>query len=256
MRVLCFFISILSLISLGDCSATSGASTQDTVRAIQIEYTIPLLSEEGKIVHSTRTDIVYYYQDYIVHQTPLFYDSIVVEANADGEPISQRSVKTEIRARYFVYRPNDEFGYNFDSLTAPVGKRIAVKDFKAGRMVLQNDMLGVYTLQNDSLFERITDGNAILEKYIPRKKLTSAYADSTYLYFTTAPELKSSRFALSTYADSVRKMKLYKIQMIYNENLNTTDSYGKLARQFSFEMKSFHVSNKEQIIDLVKRISQ
>lgn len=253
MQLILVVTCLIFLASFSNCGATKDSAKQDTIKAIKINYSLPLLAADSTVFQDDQIDVIYYYKDIIIHEVRTVYDSVVLETDQNGKDV-ERSVKWEIRHKYFVYKQNETYGYKYDSLNAMEGEKKTVKAFNGGRVITQLDSLGILTLQKDSLVERVKRGNTVLEKYIPRNKRTIAFSDSTFLYFTTDPLLRSSNFALSKSADNIRKMKLYKLKMVYNDNPNTTDIYGKQARYFSFEFDTIKVKNKEAIIKLAERL--
>jgi hypothetical protein len=238
------------------CGANSQKNDTDAVKSIKIDYVIPQLSADSQLVNESRSISIYYYKTFVIYKIESFFSNQLNTGKMEDDTMVFRINNWEKRFKYFIFDSKQSYGYKYDSLGAKSGRKILVDSFLSSQMVNQLDPLYLNAHKNDSIVATIKNANGdVLLKYITKSKPDFNYPDSTFLYFTNNPTFKSVDFSLSRSADSIMKMKLYNIRVIYNKNPGTGDPFGKLAKELSFEIKENPVENKKEIVDFIDRFA-
>lgn len=154
---------------------------------------------------------------------------------------------------YFIYQKDNNYGFLYNSLISKNNKKLPTDSFLLKKAFL-NTAFGV---PEDSLWilhSRISEGNKyLMEKYIPRKNFGENSVDSVYYYYDNQI---FNEYSLSKKLDSVKKMKLFKVRLLYNEKYSQVNKFNIPKREFLFEIKMVSVSNREAIIDFVERFKK
>lgn len=256
MKTIMFVLYSFALLNCSNCNTSHMANSQDSIRAIQINYVIPLLSETGKLMYDSNINVIYYYKDKAIYQFDAYQAVSNRVENPDNDTMLFKVDRWDIKHQYLIYNPKQLYGYKFDSLYAKEGRKCLLDSFFKTKMIFQLDSFPIYAFQKDSLVERIKSKEIVLEKYMPKSRPNVFFPDSTYLYFSNNTMLKQVDFSFSKSADKERQMKLFKIRMINNYHPEINHPLAKLAKEAVFEMKEIPVENKSEIVGLLERFSK
>ncbi len=231
---------VLAGIALIDCAAVSPKPQQD-VKKIFLYSEIPVVQLNGQIQVYRDSSFIYYYQDYVILQFSYRY---VLENEV-------KVITDETRYKYLLFREGDTSGKLFDSINAVKWMPANIDSVLTNRFYKSTNFDQVKTL--DTLYQSLkgTGNDDLVEIYLPKKAPDDIINDTTYLYFTK--QLNDIKFSFSPFFDSMKKMKLYKIRLLYNER--NSEQYKIMApeRAFIFEIGAAEAGDKNAIADFVNR---
>jgi hypothetical protein len=249
-------ISIFFVIFLYGCIATKSQVQTDRITAINYIVKLPLVQGDRQYFDFVSTIPIYYYQDLIVYQLPYTYDSTKVTYHIKADTISDEHVLTETRYNYFVYRQGSSIGIWYRSMEQLDSAKQLSIDSILKRVGPPTNLQSIIYSPNDSLVERTTldNGNTVIEKYIPKTKPDESYNDTTLLYYSKA--LKSIKFSLSPFFDSLTNTKLYKLRLAFNESYSPKYSITMPQRDIVYEIVKVDLANPIKLKSLFERFKQ
>lgn len=228
---------VIFLIIAGCNSYSQPAATLTRIDYIVQYPVVQFPGPELKVLRDTLP--VYYYNDYVVYGVPyrstLQKDTILI--------------REEKKYAYFFFRKNRSYGFYFNSLHDTCkGQRLPVDSFLFKRAFATK-----FEFPVDSLLSTSTDtkNNFVLEKYVPKKYYGEHYFDSMYCYYTNS--LDHVEFSLSKKIDSAKRIKLFRVRLLYNEKLSPTVNAVIPKREFLFEFRENRIVNAAEIIDFFNR---
>lgn len=240
-------IAALSLVVLlfGSClSITAGNNC--TLKAVQLITSFPVFSASYELINADDTLTLFSYKQFRMLQIQVVSSESRTFLDKEGNLLREELVNTEIKHKYLVFEQGNPYGLMYDSLNAE-GYRYSVDSFLMQNTITNLSPFVENLLKGDSLVEKkkLTK-DVLLEKYVPKVKKDASYSDSAFLYFSA--KLNNIDFSFSEKLDKLKKSKLYKLRLVYNNNPNTSDNFGKLAKEFLFELATLPVKNKSEII--------
>lgn len=163
------------------------------------------------------------------------YSKLTLDENHDM--VSDELIKVDTAYYFVIFKPGDKIGLKFDSTFNEKWTTVSVDSFLATATLFSVDKFLASKMQNDSLISSVStlNGRDLAEIYLPKYKPDFTYSDTTILRY--ARNLDNLDFSFSHHLDSLKKIKLCYIEMIYNPNPNATDPFYKSRRSYIFEMK-------------------
>ena len=141
-----------------------------------------------------------------------------MKLETEEEKIDDSTIRINILSEtaifnYFIFKQNDSLGLKFDSASSKKGVSFNVdsllkaKAFKGMNSYNDTD----YSFVSKSV---VGKRGEIVEKYVPSKKVENSF-DSAYFYLT--PDIFDTDISFSKLLEERRKMKIYKLELIWNE---------------------------------------
>ncbi len=196
---------------------------------LNVNYPVTLF-ESGKINFFNLKDTLYifYKNDYILYELPPSTDFITNKRIPGTEP-------------YFIFKKNNKNGYLFKS-AADSGKGTI---YNVDSLLYNKAfaLTNIFTSVKDSLSNCIKDEKegVITEKYFFKKQCIDDCIDTVYFYFSKS--MKNCEYSFSKELDSLKKMKLFKIRLLYNQKFSSTYKTNLPEREFLFEIKEVSSSS-------------
>lgn len=243
--------SLYGLLLLLSFPVYVAAQESGIVRAIQINYSIPLLDENRtKFLNDQDSVRIYYYQDLVLHELYYMqYDSVTYENREFNAYDPKR------RCFWLVYEKDSTYGFSFDEEQ----KEKAIWG-KVDSMLSKN---GVMDFQLSKLFDsglvrklsssRQPETGDLKEVYVSKD---SAYRSQDTVYFTFTSQLTDIPYSFDKKLDSLKKMRLCHIRTVtggeYLKEYGLTISGSAVA---VIDLKRVHVEHKEyeNVINYVAR---
>ena len=239
-----FFLIFVILVLNITCTSTKLRSpvTYELISKIEMfnasDKNIYMLKDTVKII---------YYNDLTILNIPYTNQASILEIDEDGE-LYDHSLTTTIQYKLFIYQNQKRYGLLYDSLGDNTPEKLSVDSILVNWTFKNFDF---YDENSDSLIsiEKEVD-NGLLKKYIPKQKPDLSYPDSTYLFFSR--RFERLKFSFSKKLDSISKLKLFKVKMIYNPLLDEKNVITVPKREYLFKVKKAEVSNSRLIVDFIK----
>lgn len=193
---------------------------------------------------------MFYCDDYTVYQIPIQNSSSIVNIDRDGNEISETVPKEWTSFGYVIYHKNQPFVFRFDSLKAENPKKESIDTF-----LINNTFKNVpfYQGDKDSLVQSGIVNHVLIEKYLCKDKKDATYPDTNIYYYK--PGFKNIDYSFSTKMDSIRKMKLFKVEYIYNESPQA-NGVMMPKRVWAFELANNDYYDKSKILNFVNRFRE
>lgn len=227
-RVIIFIILIISI----SCKFLKHKDIKPTCIELIVNYPI-LKPETGQLTNLTDTIPIFYLDNFTLYKLP-FTKSI---ENENG------ILSVEKAYAYFIHKTKSTCGIWFNSLRdsnngvlLPVDSVLKKRAYLTDFGILVDSMNKKYSLFENMIY---------LEKYVFRKKATEMSFDSVYLYYNK--HLNEIQYSFSPKLDSVRKLKLFKIRLLYNEANSPLYSFLLPKREFLFEIREPERANQNDV---------
>lgn len=251
MRLL--YVLILFQLIVFSCSGCLSKKSNQSAKNIKsVDILFGVKSPKNSIqnnIYTHHMGIIYYhefilikeyYEDYTTSSTSYRGDTTVVKFE---DPV--------IKHFYYLFDTAKKYFYRIDSLDINVKPRRIELDLDSlyGKKIELN-FEKLYSAIKDNLFGI---GSVKINKksklyiYGPKDKPGATYSDSTLFYYKTDGEYNDIPFSFANELDSMGRGKLYKIEIIYNENQMGTTAYEKMEKITTFEMKKVNETNADTL---------
>lgn len=247
------FIGFLFSIVLSGCLVTKNKIPTDKITGIIYIVKLPLVQGDRQYIDFGDTTPIYYFEDLIVYKLPYTFDSSKMTYHIKADTISKEHILTETRYNYFVYKNGNSNGIWYKSIEQLDSNKILTVDSIIKRVGTPTNLQAIIYSPNDSLLESqsLDNGNILIEKYIPKTKPDDSYNDTTLLYYSKI--MKPIPFSLSSFLDSLKNKKLYKLRLAYNEAFSETYSITMPKRDIIYEIREVNVDNIDTLKILLLR---
>ncbi len=232
-------IIAFALFIITSCSAQRSKN----IRALEYITQMPEFYEakDGTAIPITDSLAIFYMDEYVLCRL-----SPTIE--------TKHYKKIEASEPYFIYRDKNHYGFYFTSLNDSAhGKKMSVDSIYC----LHYPKMSSCNIQEMGyeLSEQITSkDSALLQKYVAANRLGEGYPDSVYYYFSKS--LGDIPYSLSPKRDSIQKMKLVKVELLYKELLLTKLKKIIPKREASVEVRSLPIKNPKEIIALFEKFKK
>jgi hypothetical protein len=173
-----------------------------------------------------------------------------------ADTISQEHILTETRYNYFIYRKNNSKGIRYNSINElDSNKIISVDSF----IKKKGNPLGLKSIienRNDSLVKKINfeSDKTFIEKYVPRAKPNESYCDTITFYYSKL--MRPIQFSFSSYLDSLKDAKLYKVCLSSNKMFSKQYSMMMPARDIIYEIREVKAADPDRLKILIEHYKQ
>jgi len=223
------------------------SQTNEKLTSIELRVNYPLSfykeKNETKIYNLKDTIQIWYYSNCSLYRLPPTLDFKTGKKINGTEP-------------YFLFNKNNKFGFLFTSLKDKnIGIRYPVDSFLSNRGMKGKD----FDIPPDSLWKRIDyekemNNDSFLEKYAAVKAADETIFDSIYYYYSK--NFRNTEYSFSRKLDSIKRMKLYKIRLVYNEEFSPSSKSILPKREFIFEISDKELKTSELIIEFINRFKK
>jgi hypothetical protein len=217
-----FFFSIFSF---------TKQKEQNPFKKINIKYNLPFLKNNGDIGNLADSLSIIYSGNNIIYEIPHY---LSVEKN-------DSIVSTKTTFKYFAYQKGAEEGFWFDSINAVSKKKENIFTVHKEKTFLTPPDL--FDEKNDVLIDtnRNKDGYTLIETYVSKIKKDITYSDTMKVYYKN--ELKNIDYSISKKLDSIKKLKVFKIRLIYNSKAIKEYPYKLSKRELNVSIQEDTISN-------------
>jgi hypothetical protein len=155
---------------------------------------------------------------------------------------------------YYVFKNGSESGLQYDSLSVSKHKIFNIDSIQR-RKVFKGAKL--YNLANDRLTKAVWVSKKILkEEYVSIYKPDETYNDTSYIYFSK-DKFKNIDYSLSKEADSLKKMKLVQLNLIYKAVPKGANSKINIPRrEMVFKIRETNLEHPDEILALFERFKK
>jgi hypothetical protein len=215
------------------------------VKFYEVQKVIPNHDTTGKLTdYSTLSLFIYKLGDTTVYKIPYTYDSI----SSAGEVL-----KHEIRYRHFVCSGKNNWGYIYNETRPKEHQRIFTDS-----MLLRYGFTGFNVYKNfdrydykkvDSIYDK--KNGTLKENYIVYGKNDTTPIGTTD--FTYSQQFKELDYSLSPELDSIKKLKLFKIEIINNERYVAEFNISLEKDRRTIEIKNASADNLHLVQSFIQR---
>lgn len=211
-----FFFSIFSF---------TKQKEQNQFKKINIKYNLPFLKNNGDIGNLADSLSIIYYGNNIIYEIPNY---LSVEKN-------DSIVSTNTIFHYFAYQKGAEIGFWFDSINSIIKKKENIFNVHKEKTFLSPPDL--FDEKNNILIStnRNKGDYTLIETYVSKIKKDITYCDTMKVYYKS--ELKNFDYSISKKLDSIKKLKVSKIRLIYNSKFIKNYSYELPKRELNISIQ-------------------
>lgn len=241
----CFILLTAILLSIESINATPADTSRQTIKAVEVRDSGFLFGES--------LYRVYYVGALVVYQSQNLSESFIQRSLYDSasrqEAFVSEQEESQWRSRFFVYHRDSSHGISYDPYnTMEYNRRLPVDS------ILQM-IKGTNTYENLNAAKPDTatwnTGRTELKEVYVSKG--SQDTPTVRLVFYYSSRLNHVQEALSKALDSVRKMKLVKIEICIEEFLREKDKRLWPQMTQSTEMKEIHGAAPEEVMHYVEQ---
>ncbi len=222
--------TVVALVFIFSCSSVRSGDPK--LNAYLLTSSLPLINKQGTVQEKRDTFILFTYGKLQLFKVPSQHIYSETTVTQNGNLLKEKIAKVTTTYFYFIYESRINYGYQFDSITQAVGRRSPVDSFLNLHWITQPHHL--YDPRVDSLIETQSNGDNVIETYIARTKPDATYNDTTLLVFSKSQT--GLDFTFSKELDSLKKMKLMKVRLIYKGTPRAADVFEREPKELSLEM--------------------
>jgi hypothetical protein len=250
MMKLIFILGTALIISF--CCSFYFTHNANGITAIEVATNYPtnLYEVNGatKVGRLSDTMKIFYYKNYVLYK----FQETRSEIQTDGSFKLEEGMNFTGNNPYYFYKKGEKFGWKVLKLSEiGLARKLSVDTFinkEGGRMVL-----GLQDVNSIGSKISFTDEKTgfFVEQYTPKEKINETTPDSISLFFDK--KMNDIEYTFSPVLDSIYKMKLCKIQLLYNEYVSPT--YKKIIpkRAFSLQIRKLAVENSDNALAIFKQ---
>lgn len=230
------------------------------MNAIELCYNLSFLDKEtGQIFRKNDSLLICYFEDMTLYREPYVFTQYNSNAlRGDTMVLSNDSASISFRERryvYYVYKNGAETGLEFDSLSAQKPKLINVDSIQKRKTFKEAKL---YNITHDRLAEAawMAKKTILRETYVNVHKPDDSYNDTSYFYFAKN-KFDNVAFSLSKEADSLKKMKLVQVNLIYKAiPKGTSNKLDIPRREIVFKIKDAKLHQPDKLLALFEQFKK
>jgi hypothetical protein len=257
MKLIFFFLVLFALCC---CSTKSNKNASvPLIKAISIIDTFPLLSNDGRNVifyPPEEKKVIYFYKDYKLYRISLYHtlDSVRFVNDSLIESIPYKKDTTYF---YYARKGEDNLVYRIDSITD-----VNFKKMSADSLYRSNSMYETPSFDQTKLHQyakkmaTYENDKFIIDKYVAPIDHPEGVYDTCYHFFSKETFWKNIPFNISTPTDSLNKLKLVKIKLIFNKNPASKEMASRQGFKISSEMREEKITNNIALLSLFERFEK
>jgi len=240
-----------SCAALSFCSLPVAKRSNSTA-AIRFLSSVPYIDDNGKVLQfETSIDIAQQGEFFLLRIPSISIKNRYPPQNAtDSKEIVTHSVN--LVYNYFAFKNGVPLGIWYDSLNSEKGRFLSVDSIKSLCNFYDCENVISQGKDNDSLVYELGNKHKLVEKYVPKKKYDESYPDTMELKYINKYILPD--FSLSRECDSISKMKLVNVRMIYNENTKSAfEPFRTQKREIHFSIAELTLAPHNDIDSVIQR---
>lgn len=233
MYKLAIFLLLLS------CSCSNLFTKNRDIKGIQITQVFPNMNNQGKVIdYDTPSVKIYYYKNYSLYHLSYHFDSTV----------ANKVISSEDRYHYVVHEKGNAYGYDFDIHKQQYKRKVSMDSILNLEWVFKIQVYPIFANNTAILNSSQKDDSfgILRESYQLKGKADTSMSGSCYLEFSN--KLNDINFSLSKEFDSIKNMKLIKINIVNNpRHFKQADIYIDKV-ETSYMMQEIQVPNIKKVM--------
>jgi hypothetical protein len=239
-KLVCTFTFLALLFICFNCSSIKKANNNALI-SIKLSFSFPIVKPDGEMFNISDSLYIYFYKKTVLYQVPTIF---TLENETE-------TLQKEIRYSYFMYQDTSKYGRHFKTLHSKEDSLQLISVFIKDRAFNEFADFKFITEIKDSLI-RVENNNDYLKyTYIP-KSLNTIDSDTTYLFYQN--NFDKMNYSISPNLDTISKMKLCKVQVIYNKKYSDINKIVMPRREIYFAITKHEAKNKEDIIRFIETL--
>lgn len=227
----------LLLVMFFSC-ATLEEQKYKNISTIKLLSKIPIIKLTGELEYIADSIFITSINDTEIYHLPYLY-----AVDIDNQIKSKSTMYS-----YFFYKIGKTKGVFYESLEDNIGDSLSVDSLQTDRAFMG---IKFYNNITDTLVETINSKSKylLIEKYIPNKKIDDSYADTVIYYYGRKDD--SINYIFCKELEKEKNMKIYKIDLVYNQSYNI--QYQKILpkRKFIFELEKTNFRDSVILRDFI-----
>ena len=228
----------LVVVSLTNCSSNKKYTNQ--LKSIKLSFSFPVVKPDGEMFNISDSLYIFFYKNKVLYQVPTIFT-----LENETEILSK-----EVKYTYFVYYDTAKLGSHYKTLFSKEDSLQLISAFLKERAFNEFVDFKFITEIKDSLINVINNNTYLKYTYIPRS-ITSVDSDTTYLFFHK--KFEKTKYSISPNIDTLSKMKLCKVQLIFNKKYSDIYKVIMPRREILFAITKHEVNNQQSIIRFIER---
>lgn len=249
------FLCVTVIALFCSCGVTNVKFPVD-IRGIRLSWQIPIVSiTDGSLTLLNDSFLIYYKENMILLRAPYKYVNYK-KATIVNDTISLLDEDIENKMTKFlnfIYVRDMKSGLGYDSID---GK--GFKKFKVDSLLKIKAFRGAaFLAADDSLVKSTYNKKALLlsETYVSKKNVDESFPDTSYLTYTS--RIRDIEYSFSKEADSIKKMKLFKVEFIYNPIPKSKMYHFNIPRRhFIFKIEELDLRSRKEIDAFFERFKK
>jgi hypothetical protein len=218
-------------------------NVETELHCLNISYSIPLIDRDGSLIENRDYFNIYFFENLTLFEFRNKFDSV----DKDG------LIKKGILNSYFAFEKGSKQGIIYDS---PPGSKndskLSVDSMLRKRALksMQWDKILNLKLVKSSY----DNSHDVLEEVYGNQKIEKGNRDTIRLYYSK--KLMTYDYTFSRELDSLKKMKLFKIRLQYEETYSKEYKITFPKRETYFEMQEIPVGDSKKVIGYFNRFKR
>ena len=241
-----FCICLIFLISF--CKANANDTTKNKIKAVEVKNTSPYFGEGFYRI--------FHIDDYIVYQNQYHYSQsesqLKIDSATNETTFDDTLVLEELRDYFFVFHKDSNYGYRYDLKSIYQNNKRYQVDSALKNIRGNNSFETILEAKPDSSVWN-DNKTELKEVYIQLKTKDTPAVYITFYYSKNLIHLKES---LNSTIDNIKKMKLYKYEILIDEFYSEKDKKLWPSAKHQTEMKEYKVLDPQIIIDNINNYKE
>lgn len=228
----------IALILITTLTSYSFIKNKKPIRKIITTYCFPTIVD-GKIYELIDSTSIIYKDNFKLYEMMPNHTAKISKDSIIGE---------EVKYKYFILRKGDKYGFLYDSLNTINNRKLLADSLLQKTGFLDGDL---FKNKNKYILNKILKNKgdyAKIEVYIPKTNEESS-PDTTLIYYSK--DLKNIDFSLSQSLDNYNKVKVCKIEFVFNAKFNKAKKMIFPKSNHWFSIKEDTISNLSKYDDFI-----
>jgi hypothetical protein len=216
--------------------------SKDRITSVVIVSDFPYYIKGVGIQNEKDSIIAYYLDSSIMFQIPYNFDS----SN------NSKFISTQKRYDLFIYKERCKYGLSYDPFKDI--SKILLVDSTITKFAFGNLKFSIEKLNKPFTSTLSIDQGTLIDKYIKANRNNMNEADTSIFYYSK--KLKHLKYSLSNELDSLKGMKLYKLEMISNTLFDEGNNILIPQRVFYIEVKENNNIDEKRVLEVFKKYNK
>lgn len=233
-------IFIISILYFSYCSSLTNRRIvkKYEITGIELTHNFPYIDNKGKLLkYDTITTRIYYYKDQTLYQLSYQFDSLY----------GNNLIKSEVRNHFFVHQRDKLYGYDYDKHKTKFNRKVLADSLFNAEWFTKMNTYKILFTNESKLVRSYTDAASgeLQETYELKGREDTTMSGTCFLVYSK--KSFNTAFSLSKELDSIKKMKLCRIELVNNSRFMKDKNFYLDRIVQTYTLKKIENINLDQV---------